>query len=84
MVCTERKTFENFCNVDVPVTTPTVPPPMPVYESEENWDNDDEPTYNPHEYVANASVIRNIQGAAPAERKKFRQQERLRLLGIAD
>ncbi|KAI8116384.1 hypothetical protein FF38_14073 [Lucilia cuprina] len=84
MVCAERKTFENFRNIEEPITKPTIPPPMPVYESEENWDNEDAPTYNPQEYLAKATVLRNLQGATPSERKKFRQQERLRYLGIDD
>lgn len=82
MFCPERKTFENFRNIEEPVTKPTVPPPMAYCESEENWDDTDVPSYNPQEYIAKAPVLRNIQGAPPSERKQFRKQERLRLLGV--
>lgn len=82
MVCTERKTFENFRNVEETVTNPTLPPPMPAYQSEENWDNADAATYNPQEYLAKAPLLRNFQGVAPAKRKQFRKEERLRWLAM--
>lgn len=53
---------------------------MPEVYSEENWDNEDSPTYNPLTYVAQVPVLRNPQGFSPAERKQFRRQERLRFL----
>uniref|UniRef100_A0A1I8P0Y6 CHHC U11-48K-type domain-containing protein n=1 Tax=Stomoxys calcitrans TaxID=35570 RepID=A0A1I8P0Y6_STOCA len=81
-VCTERKSLEHFRNVVNAPTKPTIPPPMPVYESEETWDDDETPSYNPQHYAANSNVLRSIQGASPAQRKAFRKQERLRLLGI--
>ncbi|XP_061391645.1 gametocyte-specific factor 1 homolog [Musca vetustissima] len=80
--CPGRTSFEHFRNtVEVPISR-TVPPPMPKYESEENWDDENVPSYNPQAYAANADVLRSIQGAPPSQRKAFRKQERLRLLGI--
>lgn len=55
---------------------------MPQCQSEENWDDENVPSYNPQAYAANADVLRSIQGAPPSQRKAFRKQERLRLLGI--
>lgn len=57
---------------------------MSEIHSEDNWDDEDLPTYNPHAYVTQAPVIRNLQGAQPAERKQFRQRERLRFLDNKD
>ena len=83
MLCSERKTFEAYRHTDEPSTKPSIAPAMPFYQSEENWDDDaDAPTYNPLAYVANAPVIRNLQGASRGERKKFREQERLRILEL--
>lgn len=81
-ICTERTSFEHFRNAVEITTRPTIPPPMPVYQSEDNWDDEDVPTYDPHSYTSKADVLRSIQGAPPAQRKAFRKQERLRLLGI--
>ncbi|XP_075155477.1 gametocyte-specific factor 1 homolog isoform X2 [Haematobia irritans] len=82
-VCTERKTFEHFRNEVKAPTRPIIPPSVPLCDSEENWDNDEDvPSYNPQAYAAKADVIRTIQGVPPSQRKAFRKQERLRLLGI--
>lgn len=55
---------------------------MPTYQCDDNWDDEDVPSYNPHTYASKADVLRSIKGAPPAERKAFRKQERLRLLGV--
>ncbi|XP_037882798.1 gametocyte-specific factor 1 homolog [Glossina fuscipes] len=78
--CPDRKTFENFCNIDKAPTKAGKPPPVPEYQCPENWD--EEPrvnTYNPREYVSEAPILRSLNGAKPSDRKKFRQEERLRL-----
>ncbi|XP_073835401.1 gametocyte-specific factor 1 homolog [Musca autumnalis] len=80
--CAERTTFENYRNTEPAPTRPTIPPPMPQYQSEDNWDDENVPSYNPQAYAANADVLRTIKGAPPSQRKAFRKQERLRLLGI--
>ncbi|KAL9884964.1 gametocyte-specific factor 1 homolog [Glossina fuscipes fuscipes] len=80
--CPDRKTFENFCNIDKAPTKAGKPPPVPEYQCPENWD--EEPrvnTYNPREYVSEAPILRSLNGAKPSDRKKFRQEERLRLQG---
>uniref|UniRef100_A0A1A9WV75 CHHC U11-48K-type domain-containing protein n=1 Tax=Glossina brevipalpis TaxID=37001 RepID=A0A1A9WV75_9MUSC len=80
-ICSDRKKFEVFCNVDKVPTKMATPPPVPKYESMENWD--DEPavaTYNPTQYASEAPVLRTLNGATPSERKQFRERERLRLL----
>lgn len=38
-----------------------------------------EPTYNPQDYVQRAPVLRTLNCAPPAQRKAFREAERLRL-----
>lgn len=82
-MCQERQSLEHFRNVTEPVTSPTIPPPMPAYQTDENWGDEPEvPSYNPQLYASNAEVLRSITGAPPSQRKAFRQQERLRHLGM--
>jgi len=49
-------------------------------ESEENWDDEDAPDYNPEVYVATANVVREAKGLFPSQRKAFIKEERKRLL----
>ncbi|XP_064545800.1 gametocyte-specific factor 1 homolog [Drosophila montana] len=49
--------------------------------TEENWDDDDVPDYNPQLYVSTANVVREPNGMFPSQRKAFIKEERKRLLG---
>ncbi|XP_034110788.1 gametocyte-specific factor 1 homolog [Drosophila albomicans] len=49
-------------------------------ETEENWDDDDVPDYDPEAYASNANVLRSAKGIFPAQRKAFVKEERKRLL----
>uniref|UniRef100_A0A1A9W8I4 CHHC U11-48K-type domain-containing protein n=1 Tax=Glossina brevipalpis TaxID=37001 RepID=A0A1A9W8I4_9MUSC len=84
-ICANRKAFEIYCNESSSLNKATAPPTLPEYHCTENWD--DEPpvaSYNPREYVSKAPVLRSLNGAKPSDRKKFRQEERLRLQGKLD
>lgn len=50
--------------------------------SEENWDDINEPTYDPQNYVTNAPVLRNLPMSTKSERRIFREEERKRLGGM--
>lgn len=50
-----------------------------VVESEECWDDEDVPTYDPQKYVENAPVLRTLNLEPPAARAAFRESERRRL-----
>lgn len=54
---------------------------IPV-ETEENWDDCDEPSYDPRKYAENAPVIRQLNVAPPSQRKAFAEAERIRLNGL--
>uniref|UniRef100_A0A1A9VLD1 CHHC U11-48K-type domain-containing protein n=1 Tax=Glossina austeni TaxID=7395 RepID=A0A1A9VLD1_GLOAU len=83
--CPDRVKHDNYCNVDKAPTKPTTPPPKPEYVSTENWDDEPPvPSYNPTEYARNAPVLRSLSGAKPSDRKKFRQEERVRLRNRLD
>lgn len=48
-------------------------------DSEDNWDDCNEKTYNPQNYVEKAPVIRTLNVAPPAQRRAFSEAERIRL-----
>ncbi|XP_055614357.1 gametocyte-specific factor 1 homolog [Uranotaenia lowii] len=48
-------------------------------DDDECWDDMNLPAYNPQEYCKNAKVIRKATLKTPAEKKKFYENERLRL-----
>lgn len=51
--------------------------------STENWDEEPEATpYNPMEVSANKPVIRCVSGLSKSERKKFRENERMRIANL--
>ncbi|EDW18899.1 gametocyte-specific factor 1 homolog [Drosophila mojavensis] len=50
-------------------------------ETEENWDDEYVPDYDPQQYVVNANIVREPNGMFPSQRKAFIKQERKRLLG---
>ncbi|KAH8282076.1 hypothetical protein KR054_005344, partial [Drosophila jambulina] len=48
-------------------------------DSTENWDDEPPaPTYKPKVHCDSAFIIRNLQGAPQAERREFREKERMR------
>lgn len=80
-VCENRSTITKYkYTVDTGSKNDSAPPALhdPI-ESSENWDDVDAQSYNPQNYVSNAPIIRNLIGALPSERKKFRRDERIRL-----
>ncbi|KAH8373495.1 hypothetical protein KR009_011494 [Drosophila setifemur] len=50
-------------------------------ESEENWDNDDNPDYDPQAYCSTANIVREPNGLFPSQRKAFIKEENRRHFG---
>ncbi|KAH8338260.1 hypothetical protein KR074_011963, partial [Drosophila pseudoananassae] len=79
-VCPDRAYFVRYTNPD------KLPPPEPskgqfFVKSEEDWDiSEPVTTYNPEQHCKESFVIRNPQGAPPAARRQFREQERRRFI----
>ncbi|XP_017041526.1 gametocyte-specific factor 1 homolog [Drosophila ficusphila] len=53
----------------------------PKIESEENWDDDNVPDYNPQAYCATANIVREPNGLFPSQRKAFIKEENRRKFG---
>ncbi|KAH8354091.1 hypothetical protein KR084_010562 [Drosophila pseudotakahashii] len=76
--CPDRSTLERYKLPDM------LPPVEPrscdfIVETSEDWDAEPPaPTYNPRSYCDKEFIIRNPQGAPPAARRQFRENERRR------
>lgn len=57
--------------------TPMIQPSL-VPEGEENWDNEDSPTYDPFRSKANEAMFRCLKGAPKSLRRQFQNQQRIR------
>ncbi|XP_017005640.1 gametocyte-specific factor 1 homolog [Drosophila takahashii] len=76
--CPDRSSMERYKLPDM--LPPAEPRPVGlVVETTEDWDAEPPaPTYNPKSYCDKEFVIRNPQGAPPAARRQFRENERRR------
>ncbi|KAH8328355.1 hypothetical protein KR067_008456 [Drosophila pandora] len=50
-------------------------------ECEENWDDVNEPDYDPQAYCSNANIVREPNGMFPSQRKAFIKEENRRRFG---
>ncbi|XP_011191713.1 gametocyte-specific factor 1 homolog [Zeugodacus cucurbitae] len=86
--CPNRASFEHYRHREEavePGRATTLESSSQVYqlETEENWDDlPPVPTYDPQAYASKAPVLRNLQGQPKSVKKKFRSEERRRLLNI--
>lgn len=82
-LCPDRNRLETFL-YEVADTKPLFPVNKFEIESEENWDDAVEHTYNPEEMLTDRKVLVLKQVAPPAERKKFHAEQRRKFQTLSD
>jgi len=77
--CIDRIRLDRYVYVPESVDINKYPVPELNLQSEENWDNEVVPVYNPEEHCVNNPILRNKCTLSAAKRRDFRFEERQRM-----
>ncbi|CAG9831218.1 unnamed protein product [Diabrotica balteata] len=77
--CPDRKKIETAFYVDEKTDLNRYPIRNTYIPSDENWDDENVPTYDPQKNCLSKEVIRHLDVASAAKKKNFRMEERQRM-----
>ncbi|XP_050501261.1 gametocyte-specific factor 1 homolog [Diabrotica virgifera virgifera] len=77
--CPDRKKIETKFYVDDKTDLNKYPVRNTYIPSDENWDDENVPTYNPQKTCLSKEVIRHLDVASAGKKKNFRMEERQRM-----